>query len=293
MEILNNCPICNSNNFYIYAVKLRFNYPHIVRVRCRNCKNTFSNPMATKVELKQFYTKYYEKGNFANAKENYLKWAKKIKETYPSTPNKELSTIKEYYLHGNFLDIGAGLGISVYYASLINSNNLYATEIDNDAIEFAKIICPEVKFFSGELIQANYPDNYFSYIHFYHVLEHLINPQEYLDEIIRILKPGGICFLATPNISNIGYLIYRIFCFFIGKVPEILDGIEHTIVFSKIGLKRFIMNRRIKTIEHKKERSKEKLVDILNSDINNRKKLIKIIQKLFYINQHIVFQKLN
>ena len=32
-----------------------------------------------------------------------------------------------------------------------------------------------------------------------HVLEHVLGQQDLLNEILRVLRPGGICYLATPN----------------------------------------------------------------------------------------------
>lgn len=41
-------------------------------------------------------------------------------------------------------------------------------------------------------------------IHMYHVLEHLHDPLEKMEEIFRILKPGGILYLRVPHFSSMG-----------------------------------------------------------------------------------------
>lgn len=41
-------------------------------------------------------------------------------------------------------------------------------------------------------------------VHYYHVLEHLDNPVEKLEEIHRILKPGGILYMRVPHFSSNG-----------------------------------------------------------------------------------------
>lgn len=41
-------------------------------------------------------------------------------------------------------------------------------------------------------------------IHFYHVLEHLDKPIEKLEEIHRILKPGGVLYMRVPHFSSMG-----------------------------------------------------------------------------------------
>lgn len=41
-------------------------------------------------------------------------------------------------------------------------------------------------------------------IHFYHVLEHLDHPVRKMEEIWRILKPGGVLHMRTPHFSSMG-----------------------------------------------------------------------------------------
>ncbi|MEK7570687.1 MAG: methyltransferase domain-containing protein [Patescibacteria group bacterium] len=41
-------------------------------------------------------------------------------------------------------------------------------------------------------------------IHFYHVLEHLHDPIRKLEEIHRILKPGGLLHMRVPHFSSMG-----------------------------------------------------------------------------------------
>jgi len=41
-------------------------------------------------------------------------------------------------------------------------------------------------------------------IHMYHVLEHLYNPLEKLEEMHRILKPKGVAYIRVPHFSSMG-----------------------------------------------------------------------------------------
>lgn len=49
-----------------------------------------------------------------------------------------------------------------------------------------------------------FENNLFDEIHFYHVLEHLDEPVGKIEEIHRILKPGGILFMRVPHFSSCG-----------------------------------------------------------------------------------------
>lgn len=49
-----------------------------------------------------------------------------------------------------------------------------------------------------------FEDNSVDEIHFYHVLEHLDHPVRKMEEIWRILKPGGILHMRVPHFSSMG-----------------------------------------------------------------------------------------
>ncbi|MBU0649657.1 class I SAM-dependent methyltransferase [Patescibacteria group bacterium] len=48
-----------------------------------------------------------------------------------------------------------------------------------------------------------FPDNHADEIHMYHVLEHLDNPIKVIEELHRILKPGGRLYLRVPHFSSL------------------------------------------------------------------------------------------
>ena len=62
---------------------------------------------------------------------------------------------------------------------------------------FVDVVC--------DLNKVPYPfsDNFADEIHMYHVLEHLDNPLEKINEVFRILKPGGIFYLRVPHFSSL------------------------------------------------------------------------------------------
>jgi SAM-dependent methyltransferase len=52
--------------------------------------------------------------------------------------------------------------------------------------------------FQATLNQLNFPDNSINAIGAFDVLEHLENPEILLDEVFRILKPGGVFICSVP-----------------------------------------------------------------------------------------------
>lgn len=55
-----------------------------------------------------------------------------------------------------------------------------------------------------DLLPYPFKSNFADEIHMYHVLEHLHDPLKKLEEIHRILKPGGILYLRVPHFSSLG-----------------------------------------------------------------------------------------
>ncbi len=54
------------------------------------------------------------------------------------------------------------------------------------------------------IIPYPFEDNYADEIHIYHVLEHLSEPIKKLEELHRILKPGGVIYIRVPHFSSMG-----------------------------------------------------------------------------------------
>ncbi|MEM7413252.1 MAG: class I SAM-dependent methyltransferase [Myxococcota bacterium] len=53
-----------------------------------------------------------------------------------------------------------------------------------------------------DLASAGYPDAYFDQVLIWHVLEHLTDPRGTLEEIRRVLRPGGRLVVAVPNFES-------------------------------------------------------------------------------------------
>ncbi|RPG17962.1 MAG: class I SAM-dependent methyltransferase [Pelagibacteraceae bacterium TMED124] len=108
----------------------------------------------------------------------------------------------------NILDVGAGL--CKYYPESVNNckNNYYACDVKDvfrNFIEYRGINFIEVDL-SKKQIDIN--DGFFDLIICSHMIEHLSNPELLLNELERILCPGGIIFFKTPNIKQVKWNFY-------------------------------------------------------------------------------------
>ena len=92
--------------------------------------------------------------------------------------------------------------------------------------------------------EADYPENYFDFIHFWHVLEHVLEPMKVLKKIYRWLKPGGILNLGTPSPNIVYSTIYPKFTGYYSL------GTEHTFIFPQKSLKSILESIGFKIESH-------------------------------------------
>ena len=146
--------------------------------------------------------------------------------------------------------------------------------------------------FLGDIKEAKYPDNFFDLIHVSHVIEHVIDLDEFIVEIKRVLKKNGYVCIGTPDSSSFLYSIYNSFMFLNFKIPKIIDGIEHTYIFSNRLLSNFANKYNFKIVEHYSEGMGESITNLLSYEISFSRKIKRFIQNFFKINQWIVLKKI-
>ncbi len=119
---------------------------------------------------------------------------------------------------GRYLEIGAGSG-NLVLTVLEKYDELVLTELSNiRAKELSKLFKNHAKV---KVIKHNvdneyldYPDGYFDTIILVAVVEHLIDPKNALEELHRVLKPGGRLIIDTPNIAKWTRRIKLLFGYF-------------------------------------------------------------------------------
>jgi SAM-dependent methyltransferase len=104
-------------------------------------------------------------------------------------------------LQGNVLEVGCGLGHLLTW--MTDRYHVFGGDINIHALEEARKNVPEGQFV---LLSAQelgpFPDAYFQIIFSKHVVEHLPDPELAIAEASRMLAPGGLFLLATPNLDS-------------------------------------------------------------------------------------------
>ncbi len=129
---------------------------------------------------------------------------------------------------GRVLDVGCGLG---FFLSAVDSQwEKHGVELSHFAAAHAQQFA---KVHNGDLQSAAYPDDYFDVIMLYHVIEHMNDPVMEIEEIFRVLKPGGTLVIGAPNFDS---ACARRF----GERYRMLHDPTHITLFSRESLDRFL-----------------------------------------------------
>ena len=168
----------------------------------------------------------------------------------------------EKYINGDVLELGCGEGRGIDII-LKKSKSFTAIDKISEVTERLSIKYPKEKFISSSFPPLiNIEDNSFDTIVTFQVIEHINNDNLFVEEIYRILKPGGKALISTPNIEmTLTRNPWHIREYTSRQLQDLTAKF-----FSKITMKGIGGNDKIKKYyeENKKSVSKFKRLDILN-----------------------------
>lgn len=98
------------------------------------------------------------------------------------------------------LDVGSSTGI-IDNQIAKEVGELIGCDIDKEALEFAKknFKRKNLSFKYQDVMHLNFPSKSFDVVICAQVYEHVPDPSIMFSEIYRVLKPGGVCYLAALN----------------------------------------------------------------------------------------------
>lgn len=103
------------------------------------------------------------------------------------------------YVKGDVLEVGCGEGRGI---DLILPKAVSYTAIDKitDVIDRLKTKYPSARFHSGNIPPLSpFPDASFDTVISFQVIEHIEDDQLFLQEIHRVMRPGAVALITTPN----------------------------------------------------------------------------------------------
>ncbi len=112
-----------------------------------------------------------------------------------------LDLIQDYGKVGTLLDIGVGTGLFMEIA-MQRGFEVSGLDVSDYAIKGVSKrlkIRSDKRLVVSELHSSTFPTQSFDVVNLRHSIEHVTDPAKLLKQVFRILKPGGIVSIATPN----------------------------------------------------------------------------------------------
>ncbi len=202
---MTGCSICNSTSLVSLGDRYddRYGYPgRFPLLRCADCGHAFLQATFSPEALRDLYSNYYPRSTFD------LSQHKLCKENGGFTAwldGDRSSPFRWVPRDVCILDIGCGFGESLGYHQS-RGCDVYGVEADENIRRVADKFGYKVHvgLFDPDVYEAEF----FDYVTMSQVIEHVTDPLQTLRGIARILKPGGVAILSTPNANGWGAKVF-------------------------------------------------------------------------------------
>jgi SAM-dependent methyltransferase len=201
------CPLCSSKQVELFC---RMDDQHLAGLpnsearerktwdilKCGECTLGWTFPMPAAEELSGYYPSSYS--GDARGMVEAFKAGKLQRSRSWKTEEEKVRFVERYTDRGAILDVGCGDG---KFLLALGSRRWRRTGFEQigEAVEPVRAAAPEIRFVVGDFESSDLQEESFDVITFWHVFEHLMDPQSVLARCSRLLRPGGIIALGVPN----------------------------------------------------------------------------------------------
>jgi SAM-dependent methyltransferase len=197
-------------------------------VRCRTCGLVRSDPIAENAVLQ---------GLYADSLLNYDAESANLRLTY----GRCLARLERYgAVKGSLLEIGCGHGFFLEEALAQGYGSVRGVEPSRNAVaKCSRQIRPQMV---CDLFRAGlFPRAAFDVLCMFQVFDHVPEPAAFLDDCLRVLRPGGLVLALNHDIQALPARI-------LGRRSPIID-VEHTFLYSPGTMRRLFARRGFEVLE--------------------------------------------
>lgn len=230
-----SCPLCNgTSHFEVRAHDAFYGVtPYAADLyRCGHCLSLFQHPIPDRETIATFYPEGYwqeekQPTTMTQLQQTYIRWM------LQADLMRQVGRLK-LPQGARYLDVGCSRGD---WLALIREYGYQVSGIEADprAAQYARdrhgIHVDEVDGDTWEPQLASYDA-----ISFFHLLEHLRDPGNFLDKVYRALIPGGKILLRVPYVNSFQAHL-------LGKRWKGLEMPRHIILFSRKALENLLRDK--------------------------------------------------
>jgi SAM-dependent methyltransferase len=189
---------------------------HFQLVECERCGIIFSDPACDAARLGELYQR---------SAVTYETLEQQVYESYEPILDRALQRLGK---RGVFLEIGGGAGFMLRYGTKRGFAQQVEVEPSEDAEQRFSPPGPSARFIRGMFSGGQLPEASTSLACFFQMLDHVPNPRAFLENVFRVLEPGGVAVCVTHNTRALSARL-------LGERSPIYD-IEHTFLFAPDNL---------------------------------------------------------
>ena len=192
------CPLCHSHSF-----APRFSNERMSVVRCGGCGLVMCDPQPDDDTLERIYTETYFIGSDRDDLDVQTGFLKR------GTARLQLAEIVAYVedrgpgpTRPRVLEVGCGNGDFLMEARDAGFD-IQGVDVSESAVAIANRILGEGTARAGRLEDLNIAEGSLDIVVLADVIEHVRDPAHLMNRVRRILKPGGVVFVATPSLDSL------------------------------------------------------------------------------------------
>jgi len=225
------CPLCGSESSSLLYEINSYKYN-----KCNNCELVYLNPRLKEESLLEYYAQDSFYAEYSSGT-GYEIQERALRSTF-SRYMKELH--KRNVTGGKLLEIGCGFGFLLDEAKNYFDYRI-GTDFSSEAVSHAKKYADNVYCGGLEAIPSDTSTKFDCVISF-SVLEHVYNPNTFIQEIQNYMAPNGSLVVSTPFIGGMWYKI-------LGKKWSFFIPPEHVCLYNHNSISQLLKQNGFKNIE--------------------------------------------
>ena len=216
-QIKVKCPACLSEKSAKVGDKNNYSIN-----QCADCQTLFAEVAfeneKTVNEVQELYDHYYDSAKFA------------LHPAVELSLQKAVRSFEKFRQTGRLLDIGFGEGGLLTVAEK-NAWECYGTELSPQSLKYGRERNWKVS--KDALTDDRFPEEGFDVVTLVELIEHVPNPDDFLQTAYALLRPGGLLYLTTPNTQSINRR-------WLGIDWSVISPPEHIIIWSAAGMRKIL-----------------------------------------------------
>jgi 2-polyprenyl-3-methyl-5-hydroxy-6-metoxy-1,4-benzoquinol methylase len=226
------CDLCGADDADLFAERPpRRDVLHRRFVRCRRCGLVYADPRAEPDDARRHYESVSDRGSSAlGASVESAQWRATVAgrkahlERAAFNVETESQSIR-------FLEVGFGDASALVAARELGWEPY--------GLEYAEWLADDARRRHGlkhvhvsDVIDAPYEERTFDVVYAWHVIEHVLDVDAWLERVASLLKPGGVAMIGTENAAGAYGRMWRLAFRVLGRTPWPPTSTDHTYWFT-------------------------------------------------------------